>query len=153
MKVIFLKDVSHKGRKGEIKEVADGYARNYLLPNNLAVVATAVTIKSMEVQIAANKNRMAKEQEEIEEIIKEINGKELKFSAKGGGKGRIHGSITGADIADKLSQMFGREIDKKKILIKEPLKNVGSYEVSVGFSKGKEAKVKVMIEEEKSEDA
>ena len=148
MKVVFLADVSHKGRKGEIKDVADGYARNYLLPNKLAAVATSSAIKMVEAQGEADKNRHAREQEEIDALIRDIKGKGLTFKAKAGGKGRIHGSITAANIADQLSSLIGKEIDKRKIVIDEPLKQIGEHEVTVSFGHDKEARIKVVIEGE-----
>jgi len=148
MKVVFLADVSHKGRKGEVKEVADGYARNYLLPNKLAAVASSSAVKMLEIQKEADKHRHAREQEEIDNLLNGISGKELKFKAKAGGKDRIHGSITAANIAEQLSAQIGMEVDKKKIEIGEPLKQIGEHEVTVSFAKDKEAKIKVIIEEE-----
>ncbi|OGO16579.1 MAG: 50S ribosomal protein L9 [Chloroflexi bacterium RBG_16_48_7] len=148
MKVVFLTDVSHKGRKGEIKDVADGYARNYLLPNKLAAVASSSAVKMLEIQNAADKNRHAKVMEEIDILVENIKGKELTFKAKAGGKDRIHGSITAANIAEQLSAQIGQEVDKKKIVIGEPLRQIGRHEVTVSFSKDKEAKITVVIEEE-----
>jgi large subunit ribosomal protein L9 len=148
MKVVFLADVSHKGRKGEIKDVADGYARNYLLPNKLAMIASSSAIKMMEVQNEADKHKQAREQEEIDALLQNIRGKELKFKAKAGAKDRIHGSITAANIAEQLTSLVGYEIDKKKIVIDEPLKQIGEHEVTVNFVHNKEAKIKVIIEGE-----
>jgi large subunit ribosomal protein L9 len=150
MKVVFLADVSHKGKKGEVKEVADGYARNYLLPNKLAVAASSSAIKLADIKSTADKHRHDREAEEVDDLIKKINGKVLKFKAKAGAKARIHGSITAANIADELSSQTGLEVDKKKIVIGEPLKQIGEHEVVVNFGKDKEAKVKVVIEEEQS---
>ena len=148
MKVIFLKDVSHKGKKGEIKEVAGGYARNYLLPSGLALLATPANVKRIAVQSEANKHKEIRAQEEIDQLINIIEGKELRFKAKAGDKGRLHGSITSSHIAEQLSGLVGYDIDKKKIILDEPLRQLGTHEVKVGFSKEKEAKIKVLIEEE-----
>ncbi len=153
MKVIFLKDVSHKGKKGEVKEVADGYARNFLLPQGIAMLASPSSIKLYEEQMKADLQKHEKEDEEISELVKLIEGKVIKFKAKSGGKERIHGSITGAHIAEELSKIVGQVIDKKKILLKEPLRQIGLSEVTVAFSKGKEAKINIIVEEETKSDA
>lgn len=148
MKVIFIQDVSHKGRKGEIKEVADGYARNLLFPQGLAILASPSAVKNYEQEIRLSQRRRLKEEEEIEEVVRMIEGKEIRFKAKSGGKERIHGSITGADIASELSRLLGYEVDKKKILLKEPLRQLGRHEVLINFAKNKEAKINVTIEED-----
>ena len=147
MKVIFIQDVSLKGRKGEIKEVANGYARNYLFPQGLAILASPSAIKTYEQQIKLNQQRYNREEEEINEIAKMVEGKEIKFKAKSGGRERIHGSITSADIALELSKSLGYEIDKKKIALKEPLRNLGSHEVLVSLARNIEAKITVIVEE------
>ncbi len=149
MKVVFLKDVSSKGRAGEIREVADGYARNFLFPKGLARPATADALKTAQVQAEGKARRQVRLKEELSELAKLIDGKELHFKARAGDKGRLHGSITSAQIAEELSNLTNVEIDKKKIAIDEPLRQIGDHEVEVIFSKDAEAKVKVIIEEEK----
>lgn len=150
MKVIFIKDVSAKGKKGEIKEVADGYARNYLIPSGLAVPATSSAIKSFEVQLKADANRKASEYDEMGKLAELVNGKELFFKAKAASKERIHGSVTSADIVDELSRIIGFKLDKKKISLEEPLRQLGSHIVKINLHKGIEASIKVNIEEETS---
>lgn len=153
MKVIFLKDVSHKGRKGEVKEVADGYARNYLIPNNLAVMATGAALKIYEEQVTADVHRRVREEEDLKDLLQKVAGKSVVFKAKAGGKERIHGSITSADIADELGKMLGQEIDKKRVLLDEPLRKLGSSEVTVSYGKDRQARITVIIEEETGQDA
>lgn len=148
MKVVFLKDVSSKGRAGEIKEVADGYARNFLFPKKLALPATSDAIKTAQTQAAGKARSRVRLQEELSEVAKLIDGKELHFKARAGEKGRLHGSITSAQIAEELSNLANVEIDKKKVAIEEPLRQIGDHEVKISFSKDIEAKVKVIIEEE-----
>lgn len=148
MKVVFIKDVSAKGKKGDIKEVADGYARNYLLPQGLAIPATSAAIKAAKVQSEENAQRQARLQEELSEMAHLLDGKELHFKARAGVKGRLHGAITSADIAAKASQLININIDKKKIKLDESLHQLGIHEVSINMSKGLEAKIKVIIEEE-----
>jgi len=147
MKVIFLKDAP-KGKRGEIKEVADGYARNFLLPKGLALPATPSAIKAAKVLSDEKAESQARQREELSRIIQELEGKELHFKAKAGAKGRLHGAITTASIADELSRLTGFEIDKKKVELEEPLHHVGSYDVMINLGTGTEAKIKVVIEEE-----
>ncbi len=148
MKVVFLKDVSTKGKRGEIRDVANGYARNFLFPRGLAMPATAGAIKIAKVQSEEKSQRQARQQEEINELIQQLEAKELHLKARAGAKGRLHGAITSADIAHGLSQLVNIEIDKKKIELDEPLHHLGSYEVTISLAKGSEARLKVVIEEE-----
>lgn len=150
MKVVFLKDVSSKARAGDIKEVADGYARNFLFPKGLASIATQDAIKKAQEQEQGKVRRKEKLQDELSELAKQVEGKELHFTAKAGEKGRLHGSITTANIAEQLSEKVNAEIDKKKIMLKEPLRQLGEHEVIIEFSKDIQAKFKVIIEEDKS---
>ena len=150
MKVIFLKDAP-KGKKGEIKDVADGYARNFLIPRGLALPATSAAIKLAQIQSEEKIQRQVREREELNRIIQEVEGKELHFKAKAGAKGRLHGAITSAHIADELAKLTGFEIDKKKIELEEPLHHLGSYEVVISLAKGLRAQVKVVIEGDKAE--
>jgi large subunit ribosomal protein L9 len=147
MKVIFLKDAP-KGKRGEVKEVADGYARNFLLPKGLALPATPSAIKAAKVLSDEKAESQARQREELGRIAQELEGKELHFKAKAGAKGRLHGAITTASIADELSRLTGFEIDKKKVELEEPLHHVGSYDVMINLGTGTEAKIKVVIEEE-----
>ncbi len=148
MKVVFLKDISTKGKRGEIRDVANGYARNFLFPQGLAMPATAGAIKIAKVQSEEKSQRQARQQEEINELIQQLEAKELHLKARAGAKGRLHGAITSADIAHGLSQLVNIEIDKKKIELDEPLHHLGSYEVTISLAKGSEARLKVVIEEE-----
>ena len=147
MKVIFLKDAP-KGKRGEVKEVADGYARNFLLPKGLALPATPSAIKAAKVLSDEKAESQARQREELSRIVQELEGKELHFKAKAGAKGRLHGAITTASIADELSRLTGFEIDKKKVELEEPLHHVGSHDVMINLGTGTEAKIKVVIEEE-----
>jgi large subunit ribosomal protein L9 len=149
MKVVFLKDVSSKGKAGEIRDVADGYARNFLFARGLALQATADTIKKAQSQADAKAQRQAHLHKELSELAKLIEGKELHFKAKAGEKGRLHGSITSANIADELSKLVDFDVDRKKITLDEPLRQLGEHEVKINLSREIEAKVKVIIEEDK----
>jgi large subunit ribosomal protein L9 len=147
MKVIFLKDVP-KGKRGEIKEVADGYARNFLFPKGLALPATPAAMKAVKLLSEEKAEHQARQLEEQSKMAQELEGKELHFKAKAGVKGRLHGAITTANIAAELSQLTGFEIEKKKVELEEPLRHPGSYEVAVNLGTGSQAKIKVIIEEE-----
>jgi large subunit ribosomal protein L9 len=148
MKVIFLQDVSTKGKRGEIKEVADGYARNFLFPKNLAVQATPAALKEAKERVEEDKKKKDRHQAELRQLAQSLKGTEIGFKAKAGEKGRLHGSVTAAEIAEKLSGVAGAEIDKKKIKLDEPLRNLGTHEVAVSFGGGIETKISVLIEEE-----
>jgi large subunit ribosomal protein L9 len=148
MKVIFLKDAP-KGKRGEIKEVADGYARNFLFPKGMASPATSSAIKAAKVLSDEKAESQARQREELNRVVQEMEGKELHFKAKAGAKGRLHGAITTANIADELSTLAGFEIDKKRVELEEPLHHLGSHDVIINLGTGTEAKftVKVVIEE------
>lgn len=148
MKVIFLTDVA-KGKKGEIKEVADGYARNFLIPKGMALPATPSAAKEAKLLLDKKVEHQTRQQEEQSKIASELDGKELRFRAKAGAKGRLHGAITSANIAEELSRLTGLEVDKKKVEM-EPLHQLGEHEIAINLGTGTQAKIKVIIEEETS---
>ncbi len=150
MKVVFLQDISAKAKKGEIKEVADGYARNFLFPKGLATPATAAAVKAVQARSAEGARRKAREQEELDELAQQLAGIELHFQARAGGKDRIHGSITSANIADEITRLTNIAVDKKKIELSEPLRTLGAHEVKLDLSRDTETKITVIIEEEKA---
>jgi len=147
MKVIFLKDVP-KGKRGEIKEVADGYARNFLFPKGMALPATPSATKEAKLLLDKKVEHQSRQHEEQSKIAQELEGKELHFKAKAGAKGRLHGAITSANIAEELSRLTGLEVDKKRVEIDESLHQLGSYDIVINMGTGSEAKIKVIIEEE-----
>lgn len=149
MKVIFLDDVSTKGKKGEIRDVADGYARNYLIPKRLAIPATQGAVKQVQSQMASQEKVMDRKKYDLKALAEKIEGKEIHFAAKVGEKGKVHGSITASDIAQKLSEIAGEPVDKKKIELSESIKNLGEHKVMVKFYKEIGAEIKVIVEEEK----
>jgi len=150
MKVILLKDVPGKGKAGEVKEVTQGYARNFLLPQGLALAATPTTIKVAESRIQKEKAQGTIDQAKLAEIAKQIEGSEVHLQAHIGAGDRLFGSITAADIAKELNRVTGFTIDKRKIDIDKPLRQAGSYEVAIKLAKDLEPKVKVVIEQEKA---
>ncbi len=129
MKVILLQDVKGKGKKGQMIEVSDGYARNYMLPRKLAVEATADAVNTMRMNDKAAAEKAAKERAEALETSKKLREMTLTVTAKGGGAGRLFGSVTNQEIADALKANTGIALDKRKIVIADPIKNVGTYTV------------------------
>jgi large subunit ribosomal protein L9 len=148
MKVVFLEDISAKEKKGDIKEVSAGYARNYLLPRGLALPATSGALKAAEKISQERERKRVRQHDEYAELARQIEGKELRFKGKASTKGTLHGSITSADIADRLSNLINVDIDKKKVALKTSLHNIGEYEVEVVFTRDATAKIKVVIERE-----
>lgn len=133
MKVIFSADVRGQGKKGELKEVSDGYARNFLLPKGLAVAATQDNMNAMKQRDAAKKKQMEKEKAAAQENAKKLESIVVKVSAKAGDSGRLFGSVTSKEISEALAKQHGIEIEKNKIVQSEPIKSFGSYEVKCKF--------------------
>ena len=129
MKVILLTDVKGKGKKGQMIEVSDGYARNYMLPRKLAQEATADAVNTMRMNDKATAERQARERAEAVAISKQLRELTLIVKAKGGGAGRLFGAVTTTEIADALKQNAGITIDKRKLVLDENIKNVGTYTV------------------------
>ena len=129
MKVILLQDVKGKGKKGQLLDISDGYARNYLLPRKLAVEATADAVNTKKMNDKAAAEKAAKERAEAVEVSKKLRELTLTVSAKGGGAGKLFGSVTNQEIADALKTNTGIALDKRKIVISDPIKNVGTYTV------------------------
>ena len=144
MKVILLQDVRGKGKKGQMLEVSDGYARNYMLPRKIAMEATADAINSMNDK--ATQERQARERAEAMELAKRMKAMTLTVYAKGGGAGRLFGSVTSQEIADAL-QSQGITLDKRKIVIDEPIKNVGTYTIRCKLGYEITAQLTVQIQE------
>lgn len=144
MKVILLQDVRGKGKKGQMLEVSDGYARNYMLPRKIAMEATPDAINTMRMNDKATQERQTKERAEAMELSKKMKAMTLTVYAKGGGAGRLFGSVTNQEIADAL-QSQGITLDKRKIIIDEPIKNVGTYTVrcKLGYEIVGELSVKI----------
>ena len=130
MKVILLQDVKGKGKKGQMLEVSDGYARNFMLPRKLAIEATPDAINTMRMNDKATQERIAREKAEAMAVSKQLREMTVTVTAKGGGNGRLFGSVTNQEIADALEKQSGIKLDKRKIAISEPIKNVGAYTVT-----------------------
>ena len=149
MKIIFLQDVTNIAKAGEIKEVADGYARNFLIPKKLALLATPSATSILETQRKKEARNQEQMEDELVELARQLEGKEINLKARVGAKGRLFGSITNADIASELNNA-GLDIDKKKIELDEPIHQLGSYEITIRLSKDIIPKIKVTVAEEET---
>ena len=147
MKVILLQDVKGKGKKGQLLEVSDGYARNYMLPKKLAIEATADAINTKNMNDKAAAEKTAKERAEAVEISRRIRELTVTVKAKGGGAGRLFGSVTTQEIADALKASAGITLDKRKIVLADPIKSVGTYTVQCKLGYEITAPLTVKIEE------
>ena len=146
MKVILLQDVKGKGKKGQMIEVSDGYARNFMLPKKLAQEATTDAINTMRMNDKATQERIAREKAEALETSKKLRAMTLIVKAKGGGAGRLFGAVTNAEIASALEKQ-GVKLDKRKIVMGETIKNVGTYTVTCKLGYEINAPLTVKIEE------
>ena len=150
MRVIFLEDVSGVARAGEVKEVTDGYGRNFLIPKKLAVLANYSTISIVEMQRKIKAKAEAKLEMEMVELARRLEGKEIVLKAKAGAKEKLYGSITSSDIAVEL-EAAGLVIDKRKIELAEPIRQLGSFEVAIKLAKDIVPKIKVTVMGEETE--
>ncbi|GIO28237.1 50S ribosomal protein L9 [Ornithinibacillus bavariensis] len=148
MRVIFLQDVKGKGKKGEVKNVSDGYARNYLLKNKLAEEATAGNMKALEAQQRKNKQLEEQEKEEAVQLKNRLEKLEVTLKAKSGDGGRLFGSITSKQIADALNKEHGIKIDKRKIELTQPIRSLGYTNVPVKLHLEVTGTIKVHVVEQ-----
>ena len=146
MKVILLQDVKGKGKKGQMIEVSDGYARNFMLPKKLAQEATADNINTMRMNDKATQERIAREKAEALALSKQLREMTVVVKAKGGGAGRLFGAVTNQEIANAL-EGHGIKLDKRKIVLAENIKNVGTYTVTCKLGYEISAPLSVKIEE------
>ncbi len=131
MKVILQQDVKGQGKKGQMVEVAEGYARNFLLPRKLAVPATADAMNTMKLQEKAKKAEEARQKAEAEAVAEKLKGAVVKLTAKAGANGKLFGAVTAKEIAEGLMTQHGIEVSKQKIVVEEPIKSFGSYQLKV----------------------
>lgn len=149
MKVILKADVRGKGKKGQMIEVAEGYARNFLLPKGLAVLATADAMNTMRLQEKAKAKADAEAKAAATEIAEKLKGMQVKVPSKGGEGGKLFGAVTGREIAAALKEQHGVDIDSKKLVLDEPIKSFGSYEVKAKLGFEISGTVYVIVTEEK----
>ncbi|MBI2305421.1 MAG: 50S ribosomal protein L9 [Chloroflexi bacterium] len=144
MKVIFLQDVPDIARAGEVKEVADGYGRNFLLPQKLAAVATPKEMKRAKAHLEVAVQRETRAKTEAKRIAQALEGKIIVLRARSGEQDRLHGAVTTADIAEAIQQLIGQPVDRRHIELKEPIHHLGSYEAI--FRLSRETKVTIKVE-------
>ena len=157
MKIILLKDVEKLGKKNDIKNVADGYARNFLIPKKLAVLATKSEIAKLAEQKKIEAEKAEEELKLYQELASQVDGLELEISAKIAEEGKLFGTVTTSQIAEKLKENLsgskalqeGLEIKKEQVKLEQPIKEIGEYEATIEFPHNLEVKVKVIVVEEK----
>jgi len=145
MKVVFLQNVSRVGKAGEVREVADGYARNYLLPKGLALAATPAALKGVKEQVQREEQYHLRHAEELTDLAQQIDGMVLTFKAKVTEGSRIYGSVRDVQIADEIKRLTGADIDRTKVDLEHPLRDLGSYELSVRLGKDLIPKITVVV--------
>ena len=145
MKVILTQDVRGQGKRGQMIEVSDGYARNFLLPRKLAQEATTDNINTMRMNDKATQERQAKERAEALDLRNRMKDMTVVVTAKGGGAGRLFGSVTNTEVSEALAKQAGIQLDKRKIVLDEPIKSVGVYTVKckLGYEINAELKIEV----------
>ena len=149
MKIILKQDIKGKGKKGQMIEAAEGYARNYLIPRGLAVEATADAVNTMNLQAKAKAKADAEAKAEALAIAEKLKSCQVKIAAKGGEGGKLFGAITGKEIAAALAEQFALTIDGKKLVLEQPIKSFGSYEVKAKLGYEVSGTVYVLVIEEK----
>ena len=152
MKIILKADVRDLGRSGELVEVKEGYARNYLLPRSLAVPATAGNLKDFNKRIAVAKQREERERASANELADRVRGKRIVMihRAVEGGT-RLHGSVTTADIADAIAKLAGREIDRRDVDIRQPIRSLGEYQVNLKLMRGLTVTLRLLVADREPE--
>ena len=149
MKVILQQDVRGQGKKGQMIEVAEGYARNYLLPRKLAMPATADAVNTMKLREKAKKAEDARLKAEAEAIVEKLKNSPVKVTARAGANGKLFGAVTSKEVSDALQAQHGIELAKQKIVMDEPIKAYGSYELKAKLGYEVSGTVYVMVVEEK----
>ncbi|MCI9505199.1 MAG: 50S ribosomal protein L9 [Oscillospiraceae bacterium] len=149
MKVILQQDVSGKGKRGQLVEVAEGYARNYLLPRKLAVLATADAVNTMQLRDKAKKAEDARLKAEAEAVSAKLKNSPVKVTARAGANGKLFGAVTSKEVSDALKEQHGIELAKQKIVMEEPIKAYGNYELKAKLGFEVSGTIYVMVVEEK----
>ena len=145
MKVVFLADVKGQGKKDQIKEVSDGYARNFLLPKKLAVPADAKMMNEIKNKESSKQHKIDTEKAEAKALAEKLQKITVKITAQAGGDGRLYGSVTSKDISEALSKQFGITIDKRKLTLDEPIKAFGLYSIDVKLYTEISGKINVSV--------
>ncbi len=147
MKIILLQDVKGQGKKGEVIDVNEGYARNFLIKKGLAEAATASKLNDINMKKSASEFHRAEEIKATQAMAKEINGKTFTVNIKAGQNGKVFGSVTGADVSDAL-KAAGYEVDKRKVVLTSPIKTLGQYDIELKLMEGISAKIKIDVQGE-----
>ena len=147
MKVILTQDIKSVGKKGQILDAADGYARNYLLPKKLAVIADASNLNELKTKQEANKYKKDMSMASAKELSEKMKNYELVFKIKAGENGKTFGSVTAKDIADELNKKYFVEVDKKKICLDDSIKSLGAYNIEIKLFEGISGMLKVIVED------
>jgi large subunit ribosomal protein L9 len=146
MKIVLRDDVDNLGKKGEVVDVADGYARNYLVPRGLALKASAGSQKQADAMVRNRAARDRRERENAEALAAQFSGRTISIKARAGGEGRLFGSVTASDIAEAVQKQTGAEIDRRKLALDEPLKELGGADVQIRLHPDVVATVHVEVE-------
>ena len=146
MKILLLEDVRAQGKKGEIIDVSDGYARNYLIPRKLGVEASAQILSEYKNKKASEAHKKAEDKKNAESCAALLEGKTVVFHTTGGSDGRLYAAVTNADLSDKIKETFGIDVDRRKIMLPGNIKTVGEYDVTVSLFPEVSAKIKVKVE-------
>lgn len=149
MKIILKQDVKGKGKKGQMIEAAEGYARNFLIPKGLAVEATPDAVNTMNLQAKAKAKADAEAKAEALAVAEKLKASQVKLTAKGGESGKLFGAVTGKEISGALKEQFGMDIDGKKLVLEQPIKSFGTYEVKAKLGYEVSGTVYVHVIEEK----
>ncbi|MCM1507656.1 MAG: 50S ribosomal protein L9 [Ruminococcus flavefaciens] len=147
MKVIFLQDVKGSGKKGEVKNVADGYARNMLIPKGLAVEANTKNMSELAGQKASAQHKIDVEIQTAKESAEKLRGQKITVTAKAGSNGKLFGSVTSGNVAEAIKKQLGVEVDKKKITLSTDIKNFGSYSAVIKLYNGISEKIDIEVDE------
>lgn len=150
MKVVFIENVPQVANAGDVKEVKDGYGRNYLIPRRLAVPATASALKQLEQQHQSADRKASKLESEAEGLAQQLEGKTLEITVKSGAQGRLYGSVTNAHVATALEKLAGREVDRRRVELDQPIRRLGSYPVTVRLSNEHSVTITVEVRSEGS---
>ncbi len=149
MKVILTQDVKAQGKKGQIVNVSDGYARNFLLPKGLAVIADAKAMADIKNKESAKQHKIDVERAQAQELAKKLEPVVIKLKLQAGPDGRLFGSVTSKDIAEELEKLTGIKLDKKKIMLDEPIKSFGTYTIDVKLYTEVVGKINVVVSDAK----
>jgi len=152
MKVVLRKDVEKLGDAGTVQNVADGYARNYLIPKGFAVVATTGELKVVAENTRVKEMKTARQERQLQDLADKISVQRLNFTARSGEQGRLYGSITAGDIAERLTAAVGQEIDRRKVVLEDPIRHTGEHNVSVHLVGRLRPQVTVIVTGEREEE-